>query len=510
MCDSVDGFTFVLVLILHDMANMVLSSRLSAKPFSSVVPCCAKSPQMLTQSWDRCFLSFYNFLVLLLMSRYFHVAMTALVAVLAFMLTGCHGILEPPLGDQVRFVAVGLLTDQSNKGLYRTRRCCVHFLTNHLLVFNRVQRRLDETLVPSSGPAPNSFPTQAPATSPTSAPPLSTTPSTPLPTFQPVEMGKFEWDLTRVGTAQISFSEDVNKGEIILDYNISLRDFSISLFEEDCSTQVPSSVVTANGSITKTSSRHGTLTVSLDIIQDTVMGSSIWSPGDVGIGYVNVCIRVDLLDDDQAISVNFLEQKLFVTIGLLQGFEVTTVDLSRVSADEEAGDANVQYELVVCQCDETFECLTSVLAQGSDVYICITALADDVEVIGIQSLSFSQGSFSVDSVVDGVPNILSDVKVLDKKGIVRSQMPSVFFEHEHPDDVIADGYALLRFTGDGGTRFLHSRITTRILNDEVVEGDTSFSLPLAVASSLEDASSAAGDSLMSIMAITMAIFVLQW
>jgi hypothetical protein len=323
-------------------------------------------------------------------------------------------------------------------------------------------------------------------------------------------MGKFDWDLTRVGTAQISFGEAVDKGEIRLDYNISLRVFSITVFEEDCSTQVPSSVVTATGSTTKTSSRHGRLTVSLDIIQNTVMGSSIWSPGDVGIGYINVCIRVDLLDDGQGISVHFLEQKLFVTIGLLQGFEVTTVDLSRVAADEEDGDADVEYELIACQCDETFECVTFVLKQGSDVYICVTSLADDVEVIDIQSLSFSQGSFSVDCVVDGVPNILSDVIVIDKKGIVRSQMLSVFFEHDHPDDVIADGSALLRFSDDAGTRFLRSRITTRILNGKVMEDDMSFRLPLSVASSLEDASGAGGCSLMSIMAITMAIVILQW
>lgn len=238
------------------------------------------------------------------------------------------------------------------------------------------------------------------------------------------------------------------------------------------------------------------------------MGSSIWSPGDVGIGYINVCIRVDLLDG--AISVHFLEQKLFVTIGLIQGFEVTTVVLSRVSADKEDGNADTHYQLIACQCDETFECVTSVLVQGSAVYICVIALADDVEVIDIQSLSFSQGSFSVDSVVDGVPDILSDVKVIDKIGIVRSQMRSVFFEHEHPDDVIADGSALVRFTSDAGTRFLRSTITTRILNDKLMEGDTSFSLPLAVASSLEDASDASGYSLMPILAIMMAIIVLQW
>jgi hypothetical protein len=245
-------------------------------------------------------------------------------------------------------------------------------------------------------------------------------------------------------------------------------------------------------------------------MQNAVVGSGIWSDGDVGIGYVNVCVRIDLMLDEQGISVHFHEQKLFVTIDLLQGFEVTAVELSRVSADQEDGDAAVEYDLIVCQCNETFECMTSLLMQGSDVYICVKALAEDVEVIAIQALNFSQGSFSVASVVDGVPDILSDVFVIDKKGVVRSQMLSVFFEHDNPIDVIAEGTALLGFTGDAGTRLLRSTIVTRGLNDTVVEGDTSFHLPLAVTSSLEDASGATESSSMSIMTIMMCLAIFQW
>jgi hypothetical protein len=116
----------------------------------------------------------------------------------------------------------------------------------------------------------------------------------------------------------------------------------------------------------------------------------------------------------------------------------------------------------------------------------------------------------VSSVVDGVPDILSDAFVIDKKGVVRTQMLSVFFEHDSPIDVIAEGTALLGFTGDAGTRLLRSRIITRRLNGTVVEGDASFRLPLPVASSLEDATSAAGSSLMSIMTIMVGFTVLQW
>jgi hypothetical protein len=48
------------------------------------------------------------------------------------------------------------------------------------------------------------------------------------------------------------------------------------------------------------------------------------------------------------------EQKVFVTINLLQGFEVTGIDLDRIDASEEDGEAEFDYEVFPCQCSETF------------------------------------------------------------------------------------------------------------------------------------------------------------
>lgn len=118
MCDSDFWCTWVLVLILHAIVVRAFSQR----RFRPLAENPAGPRFSLTKSWDSCFHSFHNLLVLLMMARCFDVAVSALTF-LAFMLTGSHGLLAAPLGDQVR---VGLLTSQSRKRLYQTRRCLLY------------------------------------------------------------------------------------------------------------------------------------------------------------------------------------------------------------------------------------------------------------------------------------------------------------------------------------------------------------------------------------------------
>ena len=325
-------------------------------------------------------------------------------------------------------------------------------------------------------------------------------------------MGKFEWDLERVGNAHLAFSEEFDTGEIELYYNTSLRDATIQLFEWDCSTSIPLTVATASGIAKQSSLRHANLTVSIDIAQDNVTSyPSVWTDVATGEGLITMCVRVDLLQDIDGVatSVHFHEQRLRVTVGLLQGFEVGAVDLLRVTADEEDGDADVDYELIACQCSESFECLTTTLTQGSEVFICVKSLADGVEIIGIQALSFSQGSYSVNSIVEGEEDQFTTVTMIDNKAFIRNQMLSVFFEQFNPEDVIAEGFALLGFTeSNGRRRLLRKSIKNRVLDTVTGAGDMKFSVSLAVESSLKANSGASGGSVLSVMTIMIGIAVL--
>jgi len=396
----------------------------------------------------------------LTMSRFIHFIMAAL-ALLVFSLTGCHAISESP------------------------------------------------SFAPSLSEAPTFSPSLVPSPNPTGTP----APTTLAPTFPPVEMEKFEWDLDRVGNARLAFTEEYDMGEIMLDYNISLRDVAVQLYESDCNTAVSSVVATADAVVTQASLRHANLTVSIDVVQENVTSSPIWSDVSVGEGLIAMCVRVDLLlDDVNGTSVHFHEQKLRVTIRLLQGFEVGTVDLSRVSPDEEDGDAAVDYDIVACQCNPSFECLTPVLTQGSAAYLCVSSLDDDVEIIDIQALSFSQGSYSVNSIVGGQEDLFTTVTIVDKKALIRNQMLSVFFEQYNPEDVIANGFALLGFTEEvGRRRLLRTSIKPhRGLDTVLKEDDVSFRISMPVESSLNVNSGAVDEicSLMSVATIMLGIAVL--
>jgi hypothetical protein len=205
--------------------------------------------------------------------------------------------------------------------------------------------------------------------------------------------------------------------------------------------------------------------VNVDIKLDGIVDSDIWNNLSVGEGYISLCVRVDLLLGDVAeTSVMFHEQKLFVTIDLLQGFEVTGIDLDRLDAEEEDGDAALNHTLSACQCDESFTCTPYVLTQGSNVYICVETTTPNLEIAEVRDLVLTQGAFNVTPVVDGVPDALSVVLINGKQASIRYQMISAFFRDPDPEDVIANGAVLLAFTDDSGRRQLHSvKLVPRVL-----------------------------------------------
>jgi hypothetical protein len=281
---------------------------------------------------------------------------------------------------------------------------------------------------------------------------------------------QFQWDIARVGSAQLSFTE-AGTSVIVLSYNISLRNYKIQVFEDDCVTPVPSDVTSVTSDLTIATTTHGDLMVNVDLKQDAIINSNLWNGTGVGEGYISMCIRVDLLLGDLAeTSVTFHEQKLFVTISLLQGFEVTGIDLNRLEADKENGTVTSNYTLSACQCDESFNCVNTILTQGSDVYICVETTAPNLEIAQVRELRFTQGVFSVTPVVDGVAHALSEVFYAGKEASIRYQMISTFFEDPNPADVIATGTVLLAFSDEGGRRQLRSvKLVPRALHEKKEE-----------------------------------------
>lgn len=314
---------------------------------------------------------------------------------------------------------------------------------------------------------------------------------------------QFQWDIARVGSVQLSFTEEAGTSEIVLSYNISLRNYKIQVFEDDCVTPAPPDVTNVTSELIIATTTHGDLSVNVDLKQDAIINSDLWNGTGIGEGYISMCIRVDLLLGDLAeTSVTFHEQKLFVTISLIQGFEVTGIDLDRLEADEEDGNVTSNYTLSACQCDESFTCVNTILTQGSDVYICVETTAPNMEIAQVRELRFTQGVFSVSPVVDGVADALSKVFYAGKEVSIRYQMISTFFEDPNPADVIASGSVLLAFTDESRRRQLRLvKLVPRALQKKTEEDVFKVTMTLAAS----DAS--AGTALRGFVSVAVGIVI---
>lgn len=355
----------------------------------------------------------------------------------------------------------------------------------------------------------NSEVTAHPSLSPSQRP--SSFPSTSsIPSSQPSK-DKFSWDIEPRGDPIVAFDDASDQEEIMIDYNISLQENTVVVYQEDCLTAVPFSEIEVHKTLSPTSSSHGILAVDLDIMQGAIMESAVWTDGDVGVGYIDICIRVDLMlidGTDPPESVNFHETKLALTIDLTRNFEVT-LDLNRTEANTTAQEVSADYSMVACQCDENENCINKIVTPGSMVILCLESTSPGVMFVGIQSMDLTQNSLKWHPITDGVGDDLTALTLQGEKCVVRTLMASVFFQDESPPNVIVEGVAMLEFTNttDGGVRRLHSKIVNRGMEETEEEGASTFSVDLGLASA-ESPSSAASKRLVSLATLLVVSFFL--
>ena len=308
---------------------------------------------------------------------------------------------------------------------------------------------------------------------PTSASPQgSPSPTSLTSTIPTMKLSKFDWDLERVGNITALFSDGSANEEIILNYNISNRLSFVTVYDQTCTIPVPASIIGIASESTIKTSTHSNLKVMLDVKQDTVVGSIVWRNGVSGIGYLDLCVRVDLvLNDGSATSIHFHEQKLYLTIGLQQqGFTVIGIALEREVADVANQIADAVYDIVACQCNELFICGSTILAQGSDVFICVYSESVDVQIAGISALAFNQANlFGTLAIVNSTEDAVTAVTVSGKGALIRSQMRSEFFDEINPLPVDVEGVAVLSFASGqnapSGRRLIRSVALSRVLSE---------------------------------------------
>jgi hypothetical protein len=324
--------------------------------------------------------------------------------------------------------------------------------TNDFSNFNSTPNQYSpSTLSPMSYLPPSKSPNNL--FSPTSSSDSNTT--TTMPT---IEMGKFDWFLQRIGPVTVSFSDESKEDEIKLTYSISHRNATVKVYDITCENQVSSALINVSQSRNIDSPSLTQLNVVLDINQAIVRNSNIWTDGQTKAeGLIEICVRVDLvLDNAEKTSVNFHEQKLYMTIGLSQGFTVSQIDLDREAAEEKDEEAQVDYGITSCQCNFDRKCANEVLVQGEILFLCVNAPLDsDIEISDVEQLSLAQGSRIISAVKNSTSDALTDVSLFGKVAFIRTQLPSNLFDRFDPGNLTAVGQVALRF-GSGRRRRLRT------------------------------------------------------
>ncbi len=287
----------------------------------------------------------------------------------------------------------------------------------------------------------------------------------------------------------------------------------VTVYDVTCTgTPVSSSVVNVTATPTVTTSGNSNLNVGLHLYKSKLVGSSIWvNSTNVTFGFIELCIRVDLVVDPNnvtATSINFNEQKLFLTVNLLNGFTVILNNLSRNATSLANTTANAQYTVNVCRCNQQGSCVSdsvSALVQGSDVFLCVYSGSANVQVVGIAGLTLTQGFVSIASIVASNPDAVTDVSqsLIAPSGstpsipgsIIHSKMRSEFFVAPTPAPVVVNGFAILPFQ-----RRLHVVPLPRTLQQSTT-GDFNVTLSLTMANAATPTSEGGDSTTVIIIAV---------
>ncbi|KAI2492555.1 hypothetical protein MHU86_22006 [Fragilaria crotonensis] len=299
-----------------------------------------------------------------------------------------------------------------------------------------------------------------------------------------------DWYLASTGTPTVNVG-GTSTSEIQLTYEMANHDPAVRVFKADCTTAATAVTAMLQTPVAIQGSTHLTLPVALDIDQTQVSTSNIWRTVDSTTAMIELCVRVDLLDGTGT-SYNFNEKQLYVTVDLTQGFTIAAVDVNRDAAGVDNTNANTDYGLTVCQCNQTSICSNNPIAQGDAAFLCIkTTAGSGVEVSSIQQLNYTQaGVIEIPAIDNGTGNGLTDVVHQGTIARVQSQLPSILFDPANVNiPLVGNGVVVVNF-GTGRARnlrfaFGHSNGRTggrasRFMQQQGNEAQTGFSVSMAL------------------------------
>eukprot|EP00978_Attheya_sp_CCMP212_P032821 scaffold129780_cov53-Attheya_sp.AAC.2 len=370
---------------------------------------------------------------------------------------------------------------------------------------------------PSSPPSslPSTMPSQSPSTEPSPSPSTSQMPTFIFGNENDSENG---WDILKLKNATIAFNDESKSDEIKMFFNISNRNTRITVFEADCRSAVDSSVVEVIHSFVSGSETHGNLTVSLDMKEEFVMQSPIWSLDEEqeNLGNIDICVRVELLaqkTDGSSIGVNFLHAELSIAIDMAIGFNSASVEMEEESLGVFGREVSANFVIESCQCNAAWECASEpeAIVQAEFLNICLSTNSSGTRFESLDSFRLSQsigegfGTLFDAKVQNGVP--MSEVTSVAVNGngnkLKITTQPANFFFLNTDKIVIAEGFAVLEFGATGRRRFLKASVVRRALETEMSSASFTQEVSIRSGSGSRSPSSGANANGWSVMMMSL-------
>jgi hypothetical protein len=238
-------------------------------------------------------------------------------------------------------------------------------------------------------------------------------------------------------------------------------------------------VLGATGDFVIRSEAHGDLTVSLDIKEETIADSPIWSwdEAESNLANIDICVCVELLVqklDNSTIGVNFLHAELSVTLDMSIGFDSATI----VAEEESLGvvDRSVSADLLLksCQCNDAWECILEPIALSEFLNICLLTNSSGTQFESPDSFQLNQpivGGTLLDKKVQAgeAMSELTTVVVNGNRLKITTQPANFFFLNDNAN-VIAEGFAVIEFGATGVRRLLRASMPQ--MQGRALEGET--------------------------------------
>lgn len=196
--------------------------------------------------------------------------------------------------------------------------------------------------------------------------------------------------------------------------------------------------------------------IEIDIVQAQIMASDYFASVTSTTGDIKFCIKYEVCEEDSVnsgtcgTSVNFLEDKVTITVDFSSEFTVTGVSTERTDAIESAKSASLLYTVFAKQCTEAGADYTGgALTQGSKLNTCVWTNATDVSVSDIDEMTLT-GFITFSAVTTGgTVNALCEETCGPTSGenecMVSCMLISGFFPQTGIVDINVTGTAILSF-----------------------------------------------------------------